>query len=66
MRQSSTFLLHFEINKVFWSPILQNLNVKSILDNLFFENYSLYRPKKMPDQEKNVYFSRKMVENAEL
>ena len=50
-------------NTVFWSPILQNLNRKSVLDNFFLENNPLEEPKKMLSSKK-FYLFRKMVKNA--
>ena len=48
-KQTTIFLP--KINKVFLSPILQNLKGKSVLDN-FFENDPLNEPKNMPWSEK--------------
>ena len=57
-----------KINKVFGSPILQNLNGKSVLDNFF-----LNEPKKMPSRKKFYIFrknedgqNRKMVTKIEF
>ena len=57
-----------KINKVFGSPILQNLNGKSVLDNFFLDE-----PKKMPSREKFYIFrktedgqNRKMVTKIEF
>ena len=61
-KQQTTFF-SAKINKVFLSPILQNLKGRSVLDKFFFENDPLDKPKKMPLSEK-FYLFRKVVKNA--
>ena len=51
-----------KINRVFLSLILQNLNGRSVLDNIFFENDPFDEPKKMPSSKKFHIF-RKIVKN---
>ena len=59
---TTIFLPKNKINKVFFSPILQNLRGSSVLDN-FFENNPLDEPKRMPLSKKFCIF-RKLVKNA--
>ena len=60
-KQTTIFLLK---NKVFLSPILQNLNERSVLDNSFLKMIlELNKPKKISSSRK-FYLFRKMVKNA--
>ena len=52
-----------KINKVFLSPILQNLKGRSVLDKFLFENDPLDEPKRMPLGKQFCLF-RKLVKNA--
>ena len=61
-KQQTTVFLP-KINKVFLSPILQNLKEKSVLDKFLFENDSLDEPKNMSPSKK-FYLLRKMIKNA--
>ena len=61
-KQQTTIFLP-KINKVFLSPILQNLKGRSVLDNFFFENDPLDKPNQMP-LSKKCYLFGKLVKNA--
>ena len=61
-KQQTTIFLP-KINKVFLSPILQNLKGRSVLDNFLFENDPLDKPNQMP-LSKKCYLSGKLFKNA--
>ena len=50
-----------KINKVFLSPILQNLKGRSILYKFFFENNPLDEQKKMPASKKGFLFRSELL-----
>ena len=61
-KQQKTIFLS-KINKIFLSPILQNLKGRSVWDTFSFKNDPLGEPKKMP-LSKKFYTFRKLVKNA--
>ena len=63
MQQKKTTIFLPKMNKVFLSPILQNLKERSVLDNTHFENDPLDEPKKI-QPSKQFYIFRKSVKNG--